>query len=127
MKIVFDTNFCMVPFEFKVDVIDELNRIMPEKFEILIPNLVIQELQKIANGTGKRAIAARSALEFVKDFKKVEVEKRGSVDRSIVLYAKENGYILATQDKEMKRLAKSLGVPTITMRQKKYLIYDGEF
>ncbi len=125
MKIVFDTNFCMVPFEFKVDIIDELNRIMPEKYEVLIPNLVVDELNKIARGIGKRAIAARSALEFVKNFKKVNVEKRGSVDKSIIYFAKENNCILATQDKEMKRIARSLGVPTITMRQKKYLIYDG--
>ncbi len=127
MKIVFDTNFCMVPFEFKVDVIDELNRIMPEKFEILIPDLVISELKKIAEKQGKRAIAARSALEFIKNFKVVKVEHRGSVDKSIVYFAKENNCILATQDKEMKKLARKLRVPIVTMRQKKYLIYDGEF
>ncbi len=127
MKIMFDTNFCMVPFEFKVDIIDELNRIMPEKFEILIPDLVIFELKKISEGKGKRAIAAKSALEFIKKFKIEKVEKRGSVDDSIVYHAKERGYVLATQDKEMKKLARKLGVPVITMRQKKYLIYDGEF
>ncbi len=127
MKIIFDTNFCMVPFEFKVDIIDELNRIMPEKFTIIIPDLVIDELRKIAEGSGKKTIAARSALEFVKGFQIERVEKRGNVDTSIVYYAKEKGYALATQDKEMKKLARKLGVPIITMRQKKYLIYDGEF
>ncbi len=127
MKIIFDTNFCMVPFEFKVDIIDELNRIIPEKFTIVIPDLVIDELRKIAEGKGKRAIAARSALEFVNKFRIERVEKRGDVDTSIVYYAKENGYALATQDKEMKKLARKLGIPIITMRQKKYLTYDGEF
>ena len=124
MKIIFDTNFCMIPFEFKVDIFDELNRIAPEKYEILIPDLVKLELKKIASGIGKRAIAARSALKMVEDFKEVKIENIGGVDKSIIEYAKNNNCIIATQDKKMKSIAKKYGIPTITMRQKRYLIFN---
>ena len=123
MKIIFDTNFCMVPFEFKVDVIDELNRIMPEGYEIIIPDLVKKELKEIANSTGKRSIAAKSALEMIKEFKEVKIKKLDGVDRSIIEYAKKNNCIIATQDKKMKSIARKLDIPIITMRQKKYLIF----
>ena len=123
MKIIFDTNFCLLPFEFKVDIFEELDRIIPEKYEIIIPNLVKEELKEITSKTGKRAIAARSALEMIKKFKEVKIKKIGGVDSSILEFAKDKKYAIATQDKKIKSVAKKFNIPIITMRQKKYLIF----
>ena len=123
MKIIFDTNFCLIPFEFKVDIFDELNRIIPEKYEIVIPNSVKEELKEISTKKNKRGIAAKSALEMIKKFKEVKLENIGGVDKSIMEFARKEGYAIATQDKKIKSTAKKYGIPIITMRKKKYLIF----
>ncbi len=123
MKIILDTNFCLIPFEFKVDVIEEIKRIIHEKAEIIIPDLVIEELKDMSKKKGKRGVYAKNAIEYFSRFKKVKVKKIDGVDDSIIRFAKENKCVIATQDKEMKRKARKERIPIITMRQKKYLIF----
>ena len=42
-----DTNFLLVPGQFGVNIVGELQRILDVNFEIAIPNVVVDELEVI--------------------------------------------------------------------------------
>ena len=43
-KIIFDTNFALVPAQLKVDIFSEIVRIMDEKYEICVLKETISEM-----------------------------------------------------------------------------------
>ncbi|MDI9624632.1 MAG: twitching motility protein PilT [Methanothermobacter sp.] len=115
----------MIPFQFKVDIISELERIAPNG-EFIIPSFVIDELKKIKmKSKGKDRIAARIALKLAEKgpFKIVNLPlgKDESVDDALIRLSD----ILCTNDKELRRKARRKGVPVIYLRQKKYLTING--
>ncbi|HDG63902.1 MAG TPA: nucleotide-binding protein, partial [Thermococcus sp.] len=67
--VVPDTNFLLVPGQFGVDIIGELHRILDVKFEILIPNVVLDELEVIERKVkGKDLIAVKMAKKLAEKF-----------------------------------------------------------
>ncbi len=40
-KVILDTNFLLIPFKFKIDVFGEIERLVEEPHEILVPSGVI--------------------------------------------------------------------------------------
>ena len=119
IKIIFDTNFAIIPFQFKVDIYSELDRIIDEKYEIYFLKAAIPELEKLRFG--------KAALELMKqkNVKIVDFPIIRGVDNTIVEFAKKEDAIIATQDKEVKRKALKCGIKIITLRQKKYLVISG--
>jgi hypothetical protein len=121
VKIILDTNFLLLPYQFKLDIFTEIDRIILEKYEIYILDKTIEELKKLINNQGekvKNKLAATLALQLIK-VKKIPIIKtkeNASVDDII---AKLEGYVIATQDIELK---KRLNCKIITMRAKKKLI-----
>ncbi|BAW31410.1 MAG TPA: twitching motility protein PilT [Methanothermobacter sp.] len=115
----------MIPYQFKVDIISELEKIVPEG-EFIIPSFIIKELEGVKRGSkGKDKIAASIALKLAgkKPFKVVNLPlKEGeSVDDALIRLAD----VLCTNDKELKKRARRKSVPVIYLRQKKYLAIDG--
>ena len=43
-EVVIDTNFFMVPFQFNVDIITELEKILPS-YKLTTPKLILQKLK----------------------------------------------------------------------------------
>ena len=122
-KILLDTNFLLIPAKFKVDIFSEIDRLCNFGYKLFIVDKTIGELNNIVDKQkGKEKAAAKLALLLIKN-KKVEIIKteEGKVD-DIILGL--NGYIVATQDKELKRRLKKKDLETITLRQKRYLIID---
>jgi rRNA-processing protein FCF1 len=115
IKILLDTNFCLIPFQFKVDIFSEFERIINEKFEVIIPSACIHELTDKKNGK-----AALAMLES-KGVKIVTAPKARTVDDMIISLAKEEKAVVASQDIELKRKARQLDIHVISLRQKKYL------
>jgi hypothetical protein len=117
-KVVFDTNFCVVPFQFKVDIFSELEKVLEGKCKIIVPTVCIEELKNVEYG-----MAALDLLEKKNAFF-VDIPKTGNVDDSIINFALNNGALIATQDAELKKKAKKEGIPIVTLRQKKHLIIE---
>jgi len=119
MEIVLDTNFVTIPFQFRVDVYQEINRIIEEQYELVFPKICLKELQKLKIG--------KAALELMKknNVKFVEIPLKKTVDDSILSYAKENNAIVATQDGELKRKVLKNSLQIISLREKQYLIRTG--
>jgi len=127
-KIILDTNFLVSAIRFKIDIFSELQRICDFKYIICVVDGTIDELEKLAEtGKPKDKIAARISLELIKK-KMVKITKISSknkrvknVDLLILNLIKEGDFIVATQDKELKREIRKKRVPIIVLRQKGYL------
>ena len=127
-KIIIDTNFLVSIVRFKVDLFSELQRICDFKYTVCILKGIINELEKLAEtGKPKDKIAAMISLELIKK-KKIKIIKTPSknkrvknVDLLILNLIKKGNFIVATQDKELKREIRKKGVSIIALRQKKYL------
>ncbi len=123
-RIIIDTNFLLIPYQFKVDIFSEINRVCPFSYELYIVDKTIQELEKIVNKqTGKNKKAAALGMIFLGQRIKGRI-KAGelTVDEAILKQAsKSKGCIVATQDAELKRKLKKKGVSLIVLKNKAYL------
>ena len=123
MKILLDTNFLLIPAQFKVDIFSEIERIADFPYELCILEQTIDELNKIIKEQkGKNREAAKLALQLVKQkgLNTIRNSQKGNVD-DIILDIVDSSYVVATQDKELKRLLKKKKIKTIILRAKKYL------
>ena len=123
-QIILDTNFLMIPATLKVDIFEEIKRIMPELHELCIVDKTLDELNTIIKEQrGKYKMAASIGHQLVKqkNIKVLKTEKNLNTDKPIVNLAKGPDFIVATQDKALKDELKKKGVKLIVLRQKKYL------
>ena len=125
VKIIADTNFLLMPFEYGIDFTSELMRIVHEPITLIICTGTHRELSTLAGRTGKRAAAARFVLNNMETIKKKfavdAIPSTGEVDRWIIKYVQENSVYVATNDIPLRLKLKALGVPVISMKGKSKL------
>ena len=124
-KIILDTNFLLIPFTQKVDIFEEIRRIILDKYHIFIIDKTIDEINKIIDTqSGKDKQAAKFALALIAK-KRPTMIKTGkndnNVDKEIINLLKNDDYIIATQDKALKELLKKLNKRMIVLRQRSHL------
>ena len=125
-KIIIDTNFLLIPANFKVDIFSELERICFFKYKLYIVDRTLKELQniiKLQKGADKDAAKLALLLIKSKGLKIISTEEQKSVDDLIVELSDENT-IVATQDIGLKRRLKAKGIKIITLKSKKKLIFS---
>lgn len=125
--IIIDTNFLLIPAQFRVDIFSEIERIMAVSYDLYIVDKTIDELEKIkVTASGRDKAAAVLALKLLESKKvsHLKTEKNLNTDELIVELAKQPDFIVATQDVALKRILKQNGVQMIVLRQKKYLKFD---
>jgi rRNA-processing protein FCF1 len=124
-----DTNFLLVPGQFGVDIIGELNRVLDVRFRIAVPNAVLQELEVIERKSrGKDLMAIRMAKKLAERFEVVEIGRFGErpIDDQIFDFAVKNErVIVCTNDKGLKRRLREKGIPVVYLRSKKILELEG--
>ena len=119
-KIILDTNFLLIPAQFRVDIFSEIKRIADFPYQLCILDKTIDELKTIQkNQKGKNKTAAKLALQLIKKkkIKQIKTTQNLLVDDLLVQFSKK-GAVIATQDLGLKRRLKK---PYIILRQKKYL------
>lgn len=129
-NVVLDTNFLMIPFQFKIDIFKELDRILDDNYKLFILEDQIDELNNIINNQKKDKNNAKLALEYIrikninilkqKDLYITNFSKTNKVD-DILVYISKDDYIVATSDKELKKRIKENKKKIITLRSKSYL------
>ena len=124
-KILLDTNFLLIPYQFKVDIFSEIRRISDFKYRLCIVDKTIDELKKIIEKQkGKHMRAAILGLAML-DMKKAQVikSKEKNADEAIekIALKARKTYIVATQDAELKRKLKKKGVSLIVLKGKAHL------
>ena len=116
-KVIIDTNFFLIPYQFKVDIFSEIERVMEEPYELLVLDKSLDELKKIIKEQkGKEVLAAKLGLELANEALMIKTPE-GRVDDLIVELA-DKDTMVCTQDRILK---KRLKVKKIIMKQKKYL------
>ena len=127
-KIILDTNFLLIPVQFKVDIYSEIDRICDFSYELVTVKEVVSELEHLIAKGSKSKKAAKLALQMLKKFQIRTLRDRKvfkRADEAIIAIADKNS-IVATQDMELKRLLKKNAVRLIVLRQKQYLKLFGE-
>ena len=126
MKIILDTNFLLIPERFKVNIFEELDIVVEEKYELIVPEGVVNELKRLAERKGKDGRAARVALVLMEKKKiKILKTKEDSVDKAIKELAKRfKNCAVATLDSKLKKDLLMEGKKVIYLRAKKYLVLE---
>ena len=127
IKIYLDTNFLMIPAQFKVDVFEEIKRICHFQYELCILEKSIKELEKIkSEQKGKHKDAAKIAIGIInqkikqKSLNITAFSKDIAVD-DILVELSNAETIVATQDKELKQRILEKGGRLIVLRNKTHL------
>ncbi len=125
-EVVIDTNFFMVPFQFNVDIITELENTLPS-YKLTTPSFVINELKGLKNNNkGKTRLNANLALKLANsskvEIKDISLLGNETVDDALLRVSE----VLATNDIELKNRAKSKGITIVYLRQKKYIAIEGK-
>ncbi|MCC7553150.1 MAG: twitching motility protein PilT [Methanobacteriaceae archaeon] len=116
----------MIPFQFNVDIIDELEKAFPS-YNLVTPLFVIDELKGLKNNKkSKIRVNASLALKIANsskiEIKNIPLNKNESVDDALIRVSK----VLATNDIDLKKRAKEKGIVVAYLRQKRYINIDGK-
>ena len=118
--LVVDTNFLLVPYQFRIDIFSEIEKLVEGGYVLIVPTVVKKEVDKIANSKGRHALGARLALKLLKvNEKLVEfTPSSGYADDWILNFAMEKRAIVCTNDKKLRSLSKKQDLRVITMKSK---------
>ncbi|WP_409199454.1 PIN domain-containing protein [Methanobrevibacter sp. DSM 116169] len=116
----------MIPFQFNIDIIDELEKALPG-YDLITPQFVIDELIGLKNNKkSKIRVNANLALKITNSpsikIKDIPLKDNESVDDALIRISK----ILATNDIELRKRAKAKGIVVAYLRQKRYISIDGK-
>ncbi|HMA05439.1 MAG TPA: nucleotide-binding protein [Methanomicrobiales archaeon] len=121
MKVLLDTNAFLLPVQFGVDLIRELEGIFGA-CDLLTLDGVVRELQGIGTGQGKDAAAARVGLDLARRCRVVpSPSSGGDVDRDVVRVAEESGCVVVTNDRAVRQSLLGKGIGVVTLRGRKRL------
>ncbi|MCJ2531096.1 MAG: hypothetical protein LN413_02090 [Candidatus Thermoplasmatota archaeon] len=112
--ILLDTNALMMPFQFSLDLEDELIRLLGE-YRAAVPSSVIRELE----GLSSTHSTARAALQFATRFPVIDVEGVG--DDALLSLAQAEGAAVLTNDRDLRRRLRKANLPVIYLRERSRL------
>lgn len=130
VKVIVDSNFLMTPSQFRIDVFSELGRILNRQVQIIVLSPVYNELRNISlKGHPKTSKQADQALKIIEELAIVDIKPKPeeTVDDLIIRVAKEWNCPVATNDRELRKKLKGMGVPVIYLRQGVRLETEGLF
>jgi len=128
VKVLLDSNFLLIPAQFKIDIFEELNRVLEAKVDPIILSPVYQEIERLSNVESERLRRqARLALKLAKRCRIIHVERREeeSVDELLVRIAEEWRCPVATNDAELRRKLREKQIATIFLRDMSHLEVEG--
>ncbi len=127
VKVILDSNFLFVPFQFKIDVFSELERLLG-KAEPVVLSTTITELEGLVKkGSPKLARQALVALELAKKCVSVDVEllPGESFDDVVLRVAEGWSCPVATNDAVLRRRLRKAKLPVVYVRQGSKLEVEG--
>ena len=128
VKVILDANFFFVPTQFNLDIFEEITKLLNRKFEPILLSSTHKELQGLAESSSlKEQKQAQLALRLAEKCRTVQTEKTSNetYDDVIVRVAEELEFPVATNDRELRKRLRKIGVPVIFLRQKHRLVLDG--
>ena len=118
LKILLDTNFILDTLRYKLDF--SIFQDLEEKAELFITSETLREIKSIANRRTKEGRLAMIVLKLIKSQKiNIIQSQRKEVDEDLIYLAKKEGFIVATNDKDLKEKLKKENVRVVCLRNKK--------
>ena len=128
MKVIFDSNFFFIPSQFQLDIFEELTNLLDQRFDPVLLSPTQEELERLAKESSPKMRGQASlALKLAEKCRVVHVEKglKETHDDLIVRMAVEWKCPTATNDRELRKRLRNLGVPVIFLRQRHRLELEG--
>jgi rRNA-processing protein FCF1 len=138
--VVIDSNFVLLPFQFKIDYLNEIRLKIEGELRFIIYQQILNELESKRRREPKLTKYIRllnaGLLYIEKNYEKYNVDIFEEVKkdnertddfllRMLKELKKENKTAyLATNDSDLRKKAKKIGISTIFLKQKKYLSFD---
>ncbi|MFH1506380.1 MAG: PIN domain-containing protein [archaeon] len=126
-KVLLDTNFLLLPGQFMIDIFTQIEGLMEYPYKLCVVDKTIGEIKKIVEtGNTRDKRSAKMALMLIKQkgLKTLRSFSHKGVDDLIVDKSDDDTYV-ATQDKGLKKRLKEKNIKVITLKQKKYLRFEG--
>ena len=118
LKILVDTNFLLDVLRYKLDF--SIFQEFEESVELFISSETLREIKSMANRKTKEGRLAIVALKLIESQKiKIVQSLKKEVDEDLLELAKKEGFIVATNDKDLKEKLKKENVRIICLRNKK--------
>jgi len=117
-NVVLDTNALLMPFEFRINLDLELQRLLGACL-IHVPGCVIGELRRSRNKH------AQVALSLARKYPVAETETQG--DAGVIEVARRLQAFVVTNDALLRSKLRKLGIKTIYLRSGNHLMVDGDY
>ncbi|MCI4462472.1 MAG: hypothetical protein JHC12_05940 [Thermogladius sp.] len=127
LEVVLDTNFIILLSEYPY-LIDELNEVVPFRSVCVLLTAVLEELEAVSKRLGEvRRRMLGKILEVLRGrCVVVDAGRSRVVDEAIIDYAREHGAVVATNDRELRRRLREMGIPNVFFREEsRRLEYEG--
>ena len=115
MRVVLDTNALMMPVEANVRVFEELDRLLSDP-TCVVPEAVLAELAKLADGAGEAATAASVGRDLAQRCSTRATAAAYADDAVCELAQADDVTHVVTNDRPLKRRLLDAGVPVICLR-----------
>lgn len=121
-RIILDTNFLLIPYQFKVDIFSEIRRVCSFSYGLAVIDRTLGELDIIAKEGGKSRLAVALALSMMKSksIAVIKTENNREAD-DLILEIAGSDDIVATQDALFRKRLKEKRIPLISLRSKSHL------
>jgi rRNA-processing protein FCF1 len=126
--VILDSNFLFVPLRFGVDIFSEVERLLGPSVVCLVPAAVLAELEVLRDGASPSLLREIDfALELAGRCRVLEGDRLAgeSVDDLILRLAVGGGFLVATNDGELRGRLRGVGVAVVFLRQRAYLEVEG--
>lgn len=126
IKVILDTNFLLIPYQFNIDIFSEIDRIILKSYKLHVVDKTIDELNNLIDDPDQKQKdkkAARLALQLIdkKDINIIKTTSDEYVD-DILIGLSNKDTIIATQDIALRAKLKAKNSQMIIMRAKSHLI-----
>jgi len=121
--VVLDSSAALMPFECSIDLEAELKRLLGAIL-IVVPLSVDAELRFLATkASGEKKGRVMAALKLLDRFEKAGVEGL-SADDAVVMTALKRKGVAVTNDSELRRRLRAVGVPVVFLKGKQQLFLE---
>ena len=119
MKVVIDTNALMIPGQFGLDIVSEIEKLLPTA-ELVVIESTLRELKNIDDKK-----SASIAIQLIEKNEILVERVPGETDSAVITYAQQNKGVVFTNDKEMKKKCVQLRVPVMFLKKKRTIALEG--
>jgi hypothetical protein len=116
MRVALDTSALMMPVELDVRLFDELDRVV-EQAKPVVPEAVVEELRKLADGGGLEGTAASVGYDLaVERAERVDTTESYADDALVELATEGRVDAVVTNDQPLRDRVLDANVPVIALR-----------